>query len=174
MCKQSFYFASCPLFSKTKFTIRQLKTIEWKSKACELMLVQFQPNRLYQNNPFSISLYRGQILKSILYQSNYQIIENPVSKIFSLFAKFDYKIISTKMAPKPYIETLILEIAKYQFWKSSYRKYRTSKPYQTYKSQIPYRTSTNVNAVKYYAILVKLDALFTKQSLLAKRFGCFC
>ena len=37
---------------------------------------------------------------------NNRIIENPVLKVFTPFAKF-YKIIFTKMAPKLYNETLI-------------------------------------------------------------------
>ena len=40
----------------------------------------------------------------------YHIIENPVLKIFSVFAEF-YMIISTKTAPKPYIETPISKIS---------------------------------------------------------------
>ena len=51
-----------------------------------------------------MSWNHGQIPKSILYQLNYRIIKNHVSKIFSLFAKF-YMTISTTMAHKPYIET---------------------------------------------------------------------
>ena len=39
------------------------------------------------------------------------MIGNPVPKIFSPYAKF-YMIISTKMAPKPYIITLISKISK--------------------------------------------------------------
>ena len=38
-------------------------------------------------------------------------MENPIHKIFSLFAQF-YMIISLKMAPKPYIKTLISKISK--------------------------------------------------------------
>ena len=50
--------------------------------------------------------YRGQFQNSILYQPTHQIIENPVSKMLSLFAEFS-KVIPTKMAPKSYIESPI-------------------------------------------------------------------
>ena len=39
-------------------------------------------------------------------------MENPLSKIFSLIAKF-YMIKSLKMAPKPYIEILISKVSKH-------------------------------------------------------------
>ena len=52
---------------------------------------------------------RDQIQKSVLYWSNFRIIENPVSKIFSLLAKL-HMMISTKTAPKPHIKTLISKI----------------------------------------------------------------
>mgnify|MGYP001801886341 CR=1 FL=1 len=54
------------------------------------------------------------------------IIQNPVSKIFSPFAKF-YMIILTKIAPKPYVKTLIPKISNLQ-----------TIPYPAEKSQIPY------------------------------------
>ena len=47
------------------------------------------------------------------------MIRNPVSEIFSLFARF-YMIIPTKMALRPYIETLISIISKQWCPKSSY------------------------------------------------------
>ena len=87
---------------------------------CYVLLVQFQCYRLYLKFPFSITKYGGQIQKSILYRWKYWIIKNPVSKIFSLFAKF-YMIMSTKMASKPYMETLVSKISKHWYWKSSYR-----------------------------------------------------
>mgnify|MGYP001791777452 CR=1 FL=1 len=71
------------------------------------------------------------------YGSKYRIIESPISKIFSLFAKFSM-MISPKMAFKPYTKTLILKIAKYWYWTSSF-----CNKYQTYKYQIPYRTSSS-------------------------------
>ena len=60
--------------------------------------------------------------KSQFYTSMYidQTIENPALKIFSPSAQF-YMIISPKMAPKPYIETLISKISKHWYWKSSNR-----------------------------------------------------
>ena len=58
-----------------------------------------------------ISLYRGQIQKSILSRSNDRIILNPVSKIFSLLAKF-YTIFSTTIAPNSYIGTTNTENTK--------------------------------------------------------------
>ena len=57
---------------------------------------------------------------NILYQSVYRIIKNTVTKSFTLFAKF-YMKISTKLAPKPSIETLTSKISKHCYWKSSYR-----------------------------------------------------
>ena len=62
----------------------------WSSSTQNRVLVHYQYS----------GFYCGQIQKSIPYQLNYRLIKNPVSKIFSLFAKF-----STKMAPKPNIET---------------------------------------------------------------------
>ena len=82
----------------------------------QLVLVQFQYNWLYIKLPFTI-LWPNSI--SILFRSDYWIIENPVLKIFSLFAEFFIKI-STQMA-QPYIETLILKISKHWDWKSNLR-----------------------------------------------------
>ena len=92
---------------------------------------------------------------------NIKLIENPLLKYFSLFAKF-YMMICPKMAPKPYIETLISKISKHRYWNSSYRnpsyrKYQTCKPYWTFESQIPYRTSTK----QWYK--------FLKNSLICKK-----
>ena len=82
------------------------------------MLVQC--NRLYRKLPFSISRYRSQIQKPMIYRSSYQIIKNPVSNIFFLFDKF-YLIISTTIVPKPYIELFISKIPKPWYWKSRFR-----------------------------------------------------
>ena len=67
----------------------------------EIVLVQFQYNRLYRKLSY---LYRNILAK---FKSQYyidRIIESLVSKIFSLIDKF-HMIISTKMASQPYIET---------------------------------------------------------------------
>ena len=84
-----------------------------------LVMVQFQYHQLYQKSSFSIFWYRCQIQKSTIYWSNRWIIESPLSKRFRLFAKF-WITISTKMAPNPYMETLI---SKHWYWKP-YRTYR--------------------------------------------------
>ena len=95
---------------------------------------------------------------SIQPRSKYRIIANPILKFSLLVAEF-HMIISPKMAPKPYTETLISKNIKALCWKSSYpnssyQKYRTSEPYRTQESRIPYRTSTNVDASKYFTYLL--------------------
>ena len=77
-------------------------------------------NRLHQKSSFSIPRYRGKNQQSILYRSQYWIIENPILKVFSLCAKF-HLTISPKIAPKPYIETLVSKISKHWYWQSSDR-----------------------------------------------------
>ena len=71
-----------------------------------VVIVQFQYYWLYRKLPIPLLKDRGRIQKSMLFGSNLWIIKNPISKIFSPFAKF-YMINYTKLAPKPYIETLI-------------------------------------------------------------------
>ena len=93
-----------------------------------VMLAQFRYKWLYQKLPFSISQHHGQIQRSMLYRSIDRIIENPILKIFSLFAKY-YMIITTTMAPKLYTEPLISRETKY------------------IKSEITFKTSTNLQDI---------------------------
>ena len=106
--------------------------------------------------------YHGQTQKSIYYWSNYRIIENSVSKVFSPSAKF-YMIITTKMAPKPYTKMLVSKISKHWYQKSSYcnSSYRyisieniePANHNELKKNLIRYWTSTSVNSHKNNQVL---------------------
>ena len=103
----------------------------------------------------------------MLYWSNYRIIRNFVWKMFSLFAK-SYMVISTKMAPKPYIETLISMISIHSYSKLSYHNssywnidiwniklpnhIEPKMPHQT-----PYRTSTTIGHANIEVISVVIQ-----------------
>ena len=57
--------------------------------------------------------------KEIQYWWKCQVNVNPMSIVVKLFAKF-YKMISSKMVPKPHFEIIISKISKHWYWKSSY------------------------------------------------------
>lgn len=105
------------------FPIFSIQLADYRWSLFRIVLVRHQYNLLYRKLPISISQYRGEIPMSILNWLNYQIIENPVLKILSLFSKF-YMIISTKTLSrntKLISKYRTADIEKSSYPKSSYR-----------------------------------------------------